>query len=136
MRLARHHKAVGGLRRRQAAPLLALLALLAGQALLPAFHFAAGRSLAPAPAAAQHHAPAAGHHHAGHEDSDGGDAGGKEHQACHFCRLVGVALPPPPPAVVAPAAPPRAIGIIADRPLPPKERFEAGRPARAPPPIA
>jgi hypothetical protein len=47
--------------------------------------------------------------------------------------LTGVALPPPPTIVIALASPPTAIGIVADQALPPKEPFESGRPARAPP---
>jgi len=136
MRQARHHKAFWGMRWRRAAPTLALLALLASQALLPVLHFAAGGPLVPVPATAPPDLPLAGHHHAGHGQDDGSESGGAEHQVCHFCRLAGVALPPPPTVVIALLSRSRIIEVAADQSLRPQEQLDSGHPARAPPPMA
>jgi hypothetical protein len=77
---------------RNTARTLALLALLANAALLPALHLAV-RSVAVAA-----HGAAALHNHK-HDDS-GNEPAGTNHQVCHFCRLLGVALPPPPLTVI------------------------------------
>jgi hypothetical protein len=85
---------------RRAGLAFALLAVLANAALLPAVHLAGGRqgagvaSLAEAPGHLARHA-------ADHGDYDPEKPGGTGHQVCHFCRLLGAALPPPPSVAVA-----------------------------------
>jgi hypothetical protein len=77
---------------RAAAKALALLALLANAALLSASHQIGGITLSTLAGTAQHH-----HHIGGHgEDRPASSA----HQVCHFCRLLGAALPPPPSTVI------------------------------------
>ncbi len=79
---------------RRAAQALALLALLANAALLPALHFAAG-----GPSVPPMHSVVAFHHHS--RDNNGEkEPAGTSHQVCHFCRLLGAALPPPPAIVI------------------------------------
>jgi hypothetical protein len=79
---------------RRAAQTLALLALLANAVLLPALHFAAG-----GPSVTPVHSVAVFHHHS--RDNNGEkEPAGTSHQVCHFCRLLGVALPPPPAIVI------------------------------------
>jgi hypothetical protein len=68
--------------------LLGLLALLANAAFLPFVHVGLPGAL--------HHAEASqAHHHDGQKEPTGAT-----HQVCHFCRLVGVALPPPPTTII------------------------------------
>lgn len=103
---------------------LAILAVLANQAVLPAVHFATSGL------------PGASHHGAHHE-RDGSKPSGTEHQACHFCRLVGAILPPPPAAAI--AFEPMAAAIVwpgigwVSRP---DRNFRAAYPARGPPAAA
>jgi hypothetical protein len=82
---------------RFAAEFLALLALLANAALLPALHFAAGGPGSAFLAEVSHHPG----HDGGAGPHDGGnDPAADGHQVCHFCRLLGVALPPPSTVLV------------------------------------
>lgn len=124
-----------GTRLRGLALLLALSALLLNQALLPYLHAAAG---GPALAIAQQHhsdlrntADAAAHRN----DGDKGP-GTSEHQVCHFCRLLGAALPLPPSAEIGriPVAIRLAWKPHGPAPIAPVD-FTAGHPVRAPPPL-
>jgi hypothetical protein len=92
-----HVVAIGPWRR--AAQVFAVLAVLANAALLPAVHFAAG---GPRAGWAQLAETSGAHgHHAASRDDDGPERpGGSGHQVCHFCRLLGAALPPPPSVAV------------------------------------
>jgi hypothetical protein len=113
---------------RRAAQALALLALFSNVALLPALHFAAGGpgSSAPLPFSVE----GSHHHGAGH----GGQPADPGHQVCHFCRLLGVALPPPPTAVielVAVLATP--IWSIQATPILAPRLYREANPPRAPP---
>jgi hypothetical protein len=92
----------------QVAKVLAVLALLANATLLPAVHFAAsGPSYSSASVHASHR------HHV--RDGDGEEQQpGSTHQVCHFCRLLGVALPPPPNAVIEIVRVPESIGWPAE----------------------
>src|SRR5688500_9725079 len=125
-----------GARLRGLALLLALSALLLNQALLPYLHAAAGGPVLAI--VKQHHsdlptsADAVGHR----KDGDKGPAT-SEHQVCHFCRLLGAALPFPPSAEIGrmPVAIRLAWQPHASAPIAPID-FTAGHPARAPPPLA
>jgi hypothetical protein len=116
---------------RHIAPLLALLALLANQALLPTIHGAAAGAWIDRVGD-----PVRSHDHALPEpvDDANSDAG---HQACHFCRFGAVALPAPSDIVAdVLSAPLRAVWVAADEADRPKERFRISGLARAPPLIA
>jgi hypothetical protein len=115
---------------RHVAPMLALLALLANQALLPTLHLAAAGSWTD-----QVGESGGSHHHARPGRSSDADPG-LGHQVCHFCRFGAVALPPPSGIVAevlsAPLGP---VWVAADEAAP-NERFWIASLARAPPLIA
>lgn len=74
---------------------VSVLALLANAVLLPLLHHP--HVSVPAPVAEvshDHH-----QHHANPGESDD-EPDGRAHQICHFCRLLGIALPPPPSVAV------------------------------------
>jgi hypothetical protein len=124
-----------GARLRGVALLLALSALLLNQALLPYLHAAAGGPVLAI--AQQHHSDvqnAAGT--AAHRNDGDKGPSTSEHQVCHFCRLVGAALPLPPSAEVGriPVAIRLAWKPHAPAPIAPVD-FAAGHPVRAPPPL-
>jgi len=79
-----------GFGRRRLAAFVAILALFV-QGLAPVVHFALGAQIA----VLGHHAPAGAHahHHGGESDNSG-----SSHGPCHFCRILGAALPSPPVA--------------------------------------
>jgi hypothetical protein len=105
----------------------ALLALFINTALLPALHFAAGR-----PAFSAHSVISPDHHL--HSDGDEKSPASSGHQVCHFCRLLGVALPPPPSTVVVRiSAPRRVVWSGREAPVPPRQAFRTGNLPRAPP---
>jgi hypothetical protein len=127
-----------GTRLRGLALLLALSALLLNQALLPYLHAAAGGPvLAITKQPEQHHsgfgdaAGAVAHR----SDGDKGPAT-SEHQVCHFCRLLGAALPLPPSAEIGrvPVAIRLAWSPGEAAPIAPVD-FTAGHRVRAPPPL-
>jgi hypothetical protein len=98
MRPARRYRFLMGVRRwRDAAQVLALLALLANATLLPSLHFAAG-GRDPISHAVHDAQPVPGRQNP--DDGGGREPTGPSHQVCHFCRLLGAALPPPPVAVI------------------------------------
>jgi hypothetical protein len=116
---------------RHVAPLLALLALLANQALLPTLHFAAAASWT-----GQVGDTGVSHHHARSERGNDADPGAG-HQVCHFCRFGAVALPPPSGIVaVVLFAPQEPVWIAADEAARPRESYRTEGLARAPPLIA
>jgi hypothetical protein len=125
----RHRVFATRLRRwRDAAQALALLALLANAALLPGLHFASGR----------YHkvdrAETSYRHHAGSHDRGGeSEPLGAGHQVCHFCRLLGVALPPPPLAVVERLSPAQVVERATDAVVLREERSRTANLPRAPP---
>lgn len=111
---------------RRSALLLAVLALLANSALFSTAHFAAVSASAQAAGHASHA------HHA--REDDGGDRDTAEHQTCHFCRLLAVALPPPPCVVLDELSLGGAPVVYAANALPrPAEHFSVGHPVRGPP---
>lgn len=123
------------MRSRRFAGLLALFAILLNQALMPAMHVQAGSWPAHAAVVASgefHHQPAK--HSADRHDKAGADEDSQSHQVCHFCRLIGAALPPPPIEVFAPltrkAEP---LWEPARLPAPVEHRFLIGHASRAPP---
>jgi hypothetical protein len=77
------------------AQVLALLALFANAAPLPALHASSAHYASASPDIA---APNHRHHLRG--ETGGEQPAFPAHQACHFCRLLGAALPPPPAASV------------------------------------
>jgi hypothetical protein len=85
---------------RRAAQLFALLAVLANAAVLPAIHFAGGGAGVAAEPLLQESGPH-GRHARSRDDDAPEKPGGSAHQVCHFCRLLGAALPPPPSAALA-----------------------------------
>ena len=124
-----------GTRLRGLALLLALSALLLNQALLPYLHAAAGGPVLAI--AQQHHSDvqnAAGNV-AHRTDGDKGPAT-SEHQVCHFCRLLGAALPLPPPAEIGrmPVSIRLAWSPGEPAPIAPVD-FTTGHRVRAPPPL-
>jgi hypothetical protein len=124
-----------GARLRGLALLLALSALLLNQALLPYLHAAAGEPV---------FAIVKQHHSDFHNTADAvahrtdGDKGPStsEHQVCHFCRLVGAALPLPPLAEIGrmPVSIRLAWSPGEPAPIAPVD-FTAGHRVRAPPPL-
>ncbi len=124
-----------GTRLRGLALLLALSALLLNQVLLPYLHAAAG---APVLAIAQqHHSGVQNVAGTAADRSDGDKAPStSEHQVCHFCRLLGAALPLPPSAEI--GRMPVSIRLAwrpgEPAPIAPVD-FTAGHPVRAPPPL-
>ena len=125
-RSCRDHGWHGGWRR--VAPLLALLALLANQALLPTLHLAAAAS-------STDHVGEAGasHHHARPERSNDADPGAG-HQVCHFCRFGAAALPPPSGVVAEVlSAPQKAVWVATHQAVRPRESYRTEGLARAPP---
>jgi hypothetical protein len=112
--------------------ILTCLVILLTQTLLPAIHFAGGswRLIIAAEASQAIH----WHHHEADRGSGSSDSGAYEHQACHFCRLSGVALPPPRLSLLSltTAADPL---VIEARDTPcPRGFFRPGHRVRAPPP--
>src|SRR5688500_767892 len=88
-----------GARFRGVAVLLALSALLLNQALLRYLHAAAGGPVFAI--AQQHHSGVQNVAGTGAHRSDGDEGPStSDHQVCHFCRLVGAALPLPPSAEI------------------------------------
>jgi hypothetical protein len=132
MRQARQHKSLRGRRRmrlRRIALIFSLFALLANQALLPIIH-AAGGPPVPAPTSISHSAPSAGHSHEPPEQKGSREPSGAGHQVCHFCRLIGVALPPPPMTLLEVVSTSHAIGwIFADK-VEPARGALSDRPSR------
>jgi hypothetical protein len=89
---------------RQLAQLLSIVALFANSALLPTLHFAAQMSTGLHAATSFE----SSHHHNANP-AGGGEKGPHDlsHQVCHFCRLLGAALPPPPSTEIAITSAPR-----------------------------
>jgi hypothetical protein len=121
-----------GMRLRGLALLLAVSALLLNQALLPYLHAAAGGPVLAI--VKQHHsntADAVAHR----TDGDKGPST-SEHQVCHFCRLLGAALPLPPSAEIGrvPVFIRLAWSPGEPAPIAPID-FAAGNRVRAPPPL-
>jgi hypothetical protein len=124
-----------GTRLRGLALLLALSALLLNQALLPYLHAAAGGPVLAI--AKQHHSAFRNAADAAAHRNDGDKSPGtSEHQVCHFCRLLGVALPLPPSAEIGriPVSIRLAWKPHGPAPIAPVD-FTAGHPVRAPPPL-
>src|SRR5687767_1817508 len=124
-----------GARLRGVALLLALSALLLNQALLPYLHAAAGGPVL---------AIVKQHHSDFHNNADAvahrndGDKGPStsEHQVCHFCRLLGAALPLPPSAEIGQLPVSIRLAWSPGQPAPiARVDFTAGHPVRAPPPL-
>ena len=113
---------------RRLATFVAVLALLVQQGLLPILHFAVGAQLSD-----RMHVAAAGHHV--HQSGNGeGNAPGDTNQGpCHFCRILGAALPPPPVAEFLRLAPtPIAFALFVAQ-IPPDSWSSRAHGARAPP---
>lgn len=115
---------------RQATQMLALFAVLANAALLPALHFAGG-----GPDAAGQHAVAVALQHEAHNAGGGHDPGDPTHHSpCHFCRLLGAALPPPPDIAIAFVAVSLQVSWpVEEQSAPPRETFRTANLPRAPP---
>jgi hypothetical protein len=108
--------------------IVAALIFLLQQGLLPVLHLPLGTLAGVASATA-----AAGVHH--HHDGDGkSDHAG--HGPCHFCRLIGAALPPPSPVVLFSLAPVSSIRVVPVADLRPAASFSRAHGVRAPPPDA
>jgi hypothetical protein len=113
------------------APLLALLALFANQAALPLLHFAVDAASAPVASSMP-----PDHYHLGHEP-DRQQPAADHHQTCHFCRLLGAALPPPSSLVIAIVSAPEAIAWpLVGTSIRPEDHFLSGHSPRAPPLVA
>jgi Protein of unknown function (DUF2946) len=109
---------------------LALLALFVNAAFLPTLHFASGGPSS-APIDATH---AEGHQHHRNDSPDNDKSHGAGHQVCHFCRLVGVALPPPPAVTInAPALAEKMAWEFHANVLPRRSYLRSANLARAPP---
>jgi hypothetical protein len=132
-----------GKRGPQAAPSLAciigVLALLITQVLLPTLHFATGTPLAAKLGAAIHSHSHVGtsHHHDKQEQPDKSQSDGVDHQVCHFCRLMGAALPPLFAVQIGRLSGSGAASWhLADQAVRPEDHFQTGHPVRAPPSIS
>ena len=117
--------------------LAAILALLFNQAFLSSTHFA-NATFAAEPA--HHHSVAADHQHSGDiaaQRDAGKEPAAGHHQTCHFCRLLGFALPPPPAEPLGRiAVSVRLSWVAAGRTVIAGARFRIGHPVRAPPRLA
>ena len=100
---------------------LALFAVFANIALLPSLH--ASTSLNSGRVEAVHHS-----------HKDGGEPAAANHQVCHFCRFLGVALPLPPTTIIEVVS----ASLIVDWPsadvsIRPQELLRSANLPRAPP---
>lgn len=135
MRRRRRHLGsalIGSMSWRRLPQLLAVLALFANAALLPTLHFASRSPAeflaAASPGEASH--PALHHGHGGQKETDGAS-----HQVCHFCRLIGVALPPPPSVAIEAASVAEAVTWrVPDDLIEPGRHVRSANLPRAPPP--
>ena len=115
-----------GFGRRRLAAFVAILALFV-QGLAPVVHFALGAQIV----AFGHQAPAGAHAHQHGGESD--NSGSNSHGPCHFCRIVGAALPPPPVAELLRLEPTRIVFAHIVAGPPPATWSSRAHGARAPP---
>jgi hypothetical protein len=116
---------------RNAANALALVALFANAALLPALHSASAWSHRAVPQA--HSINSLYPHHV--HDTDGHkQPANLDHQVCHFCRLLGAVLPPPSLKIIETITPSQIVRWpVTDAPVPRQVRLGAANLPRAPP---
>jgi len=113
---------------------LARVAILLNQTLLPALHFASG-SLWPSSAAGASQAIHS-HHHDTDRSPVSHDSGAYDHQTCHFCRLSSVGLPPPRLLSLGHIPASGRLVWEAREKSRPHDHFHTGHPARGPSSIA